>query len=118
MEKNRRIRSGIMKNINHMAIIAVTTGLLAGMAQATPSTTYWTPDTTDIQGYNVLHLGIDNYFTVLRKQSNGAGAFPTDLQAEYGILPFDKLQAEVGIDYLEPSDYPFMFNAKIGTPED
>ena len=106
-----------MNTFKKLAVTCLTTSLLAGAAHATPSTTYWTPDTTDIQGYNVLHLGIDNYFTVLRKQDKGAGAFPTDLQAEYGILPFDKVQAEVGIDYLEPSDYPFYFNAKIGTPE-
>ena len=106
-----------MKKIKPMAIVALTTGLLAGLAQATPSTTYWTPDTTDIQGYKVLHLGIDNYFTALRKQSNGAGSFPTDLQLEYGLLPFEKLQAEIGVDYLEPSDYPLLFNAKLGTPE-
>ena len=106
-----------MKIFKIMTATLMVAGVLAGVARATPSTTYWTPDTTDIQGYNVLHLGIDNYFTVLRKADKGAGAFPTDLQAEYGILPFDKLQAEVGIDYLEPSDYPFFFNAKIGTPE-
>jgi len=92
-------------------------GLLAGTACATPSTTFWTPATTDIQPCKTLHLGVDDYFTVFRKQRNGAGAFPTDLQAEIGILPFDKLQAEIGVDYLEPSDYPFFFNAKLGTPE-
>ena len=106
-----------MKMIHKLAVICLTGGVLVGGARATPSSTYWTTDTTDIQGYNVPHLGIDNYFTVLRKQNNGAGSFPTDLQAEYGILPFDKLQAEIGIDDLEPSDYPFFFNAKIGTPE-
>jgi len=92
-------------------------GCAIGMARATPSTTYWTPATSDIQGYNVLHLGIDNYFTVLRKADKDAGAFPTDLGLTYGILPFEKLQAEIGIDMMEPSDNPFYFNAKIGTPE-
>ena len=106
-----------MKNIKVIVATLLVTGALTGVTRATPSTTYWTPATTDIQGYNVLHLGIDNYFTTGRKQSNGAGAFPSDLQLEYGILPFEKLQAEIGIDYMEPSDYPLYFNAKIGTPE-
>ena len=107
-----------MKNINHMVIIAVTTGLLAGMAQATPSSTYWTPMTMDIQSYGVLHLGVDNYFTVLRKTDNGGSSFPTDIGLTMGVLPFNKIQMEVGADWLESSDHPFYFNAKIGTPED
>ena len=44
--------------------------------------------------------------------------FPTDAGLTVGILPHDKLQAEIGIDYLEASDYPVFFNAKIGTPQD
>src|SRR5947199_10295020 len=31
-------------------------------AHATPSTTYWTPATSDIQAFNVWHIGVDNYF--------------------------------------------------------
>ncbi len=92
--------------------------LMAGIAHATPSTTYWTPMTMDIQPYGVLHLGVDNYFTVFRKASNGGGSFPTDFGLTMGVLPFDKLQMEVGVDLLESSDYPLFFNAKIGTPED
>ena len=29
-------------------------------AHATPSTTYWTPATYDIQGFTVGHIGVDN----------------------------------------------------------
>ena len=106
-----------MKNATELVIVALISGLLADLAVATPSTTYWTTDTTDIQAYRVLHIGIDNYFTVQRKQSDGAGSFPTDSQLEVGVLPFDKVQAEVGVDYMEPQDDPLMFNAKIGSPE-
>lgn len=88
-----------------------------GAAMATSSSTVWTPMTPDIQAYGVLHLGVDNYSTVLRKASNGAGDFPTDAGLTVGILPFEKLQMEVGIDLLEPSDNPVLFNAKIGAPE-
>ena len=106
-----------MKMIHKLILVTLTAGLLTGLARATPSTTYWTPATTDLQGYKVLHLGMDDYFTVLRKKDNKAGSFPTDLQLELGVLPWEKLQAEIGVDYLEPSDDPLMFNAKIGTPE-
>jgi len=73
--------------------------------------------TMDIQGYGVLHPGVDSYFTVLRKADNGASSFPTDLGLTMGVLPFNDVQMEVGVDWLEPSDFPFYFNAKIGTPE-
>jgi len=99
-------------------LLIAATLLTTGIAYATPSTTYWTPDTTDIQSYRVLHVGIDDYFTVQRKQDNNAGQFPTDLQMELGVLPFDKVQAEIGVDYLQPQDDPFLFNAKVGSPEE
>ena len=89
----------------------------AGAARATPSTEYWTPCITDIQGYKVLHLGIDDYFTVGKKKDGGAGSFPTDAGLTLGVLPFEKIQAEVGVDMLQPTDDPFSFNAKVGTPE-
>jgi len=90
----------------------------AGAAQATPSTTYWTPMVMDIQAYKVVHLGIDNYYTVNKKTDSGEqGAFPTDLGLTVGILPFEKIQMEIGIDAMYPSDNPYYFNAKIGAPE-
>ena len=91
-------------------------GLAATIASATPSTTYWTPGTTDIQGYGVPHITYDSYFTVFKKGEK-KGDFPTDVGLTIGVLPFEKLQMEVGVDLLEPSDDPLFFNAKIGTPE-
>src|SRR5262245_21194478 len=88
-----------------------------GAALATPSTTYWTPMTLDIQSYGVLHWGVDNFFTTFRKASNGSGDFPTDAGLTVGVLPFEKFQMEVGIDVLEPSDDPLFFNLKMGAPE-
>lgn len=73
--------------------------------------------TPDIQGYGVLHIGVDNYFTAFRKQANGASSFPTDSGFTIGVLPFKKVQAEFGIDLLHPYDYPVAFSAKIGSPE-
>ncbi len=91
--------------------------LSAGIAHATPSTTYWTPMTLDIQSFGVVHMGVDNYFTVGKRLQDGAGGFPADAGLTLGVLPFTKLQMEVGIDYLGPSDDPFYFNAKLGAPE-
>ncbi len=85
---------------------------------ATPSTTYWTPCTMDIQAPGVWHVGIDNYFTVSREgPANGGEAFPTDVGLTYGYRLTPKLQGEVGFDLLEPSDDPLFLNAKIGYPE-
>jgi hypothetical protein len=104
------------------AALVLAAGSLVGgaphIAHATPSTTYWTPMTVDIQPYGVLHAGVDNYFTVFRKADDGGGMFPTDLGLTLGVLPFDKLRMEVGVDLLESSDNPLYFNAKIGVPED
>lgn len=91
--------------------------LLTGIAHATPSTTYWTPMTPDIQSYGVLHIGVDNYFTVFRKADRGGSSFPTDFGLTLGVLPFEKFQMEVGVDLVESSDHPLFFNAKMGAPE-
>lgn len=104
------------KKLTVLTLLAVLM-FMSGIAHATPSTTYWTPMTVDIQPYGVLHIGVDNYFTVFRKAANGIGSFPTDFGLTMSVLPFEKLQMEVGVDLLESTDYPLFFNAKIGTPE-
>jgi hypothetical protein len=84
---------------------------------ATPSTIIWIPS-VDLQPFKVFHLGIDNYFTVFKKGIGQGGlAFPTDLGVTVGVLPFEKFQAEVGVDLLEPTQSPWSFNAKVGIPE-
>ncbi|MCX5847367.1 MAG: hypothetical protein NTW12_13575 [Deltaproteobacteria bacterium] len=109
-----------MKFVKVMMINFVLSVFLSGIAHATPSTTYWTPMTPDIQSYGVLHIGVDNYFSVARKTSDEPGinnSLPMDAGLTIGVLPFEKFQMEVGIDYLQPSDYPAYFNAKMGAPE-
>ena len=91
---------------------------VAGVAGGTPSTTYWTPAVMDVQPYGVGHIGIDNYFTVDRTAASGdQGAFPTDLGFSIGVLPYEAVQLEIGVDALYPSDAPYYLNAKLGTPE-
>jgi len=106
-----------LKIVTLAMTIAVAT---SGAALATPSTQIWIPS-TDIQAYKTLHLGIDNY---IRTTSKGGGANTYDLGLTAGVLPFAKIQAEIGIDYIDAGTNsaadkaPIYFNAKLGTPED
>jgi len=107
------------KTISKVATALALTLIAAGTALATPSTQIWIPS-TDVQAFKTLHLGIDNYVRTTSK-----GGFNTyDLGVTAGILPFEKLQAEVGVDYMESGtnsgtdQHPIYFNGKIGTPED
>ena len=45
----------------------------ADLAHATPSTTYFTPATSDIQAFKVWHIGVDNYFRLYRGGSEHDG---------------------------------------------
>lgn len=93
--------------------------LLCGLcisAYATPSTTYWTPCTTDVQPFGVWHVTYDSYSTVGRKGDRKSD-FPTDVGLTVGILPYEKLNMEIGFDLVEPTEDPLFFNAKLGTPE-
>lgn len=88
-------------------------------AFATPSTTFWTPMTQDIQPFGILHIGVDNYFRLSTPVVNQNGAFPTDFTAPtIGVLPFKRIQMETGFDYFASTPHPWLFNAKIGSPED
>ena len=97
--------------------IAAAFVLCGSVAQATPSTVYWAPSTPYLQPFGVLHVTYDTYF--------GDGAYPIDVGLTMGVLPFDKLQLEVGFDLFYPTIsgdeamvFPIQLNAKVGTPED
>jgi len=96
--------------------------LLAGTAAfATPSTQIWIPS-TDIQPYNKWHFGFDEY---IKTENTDAGTRETSVinnGITVGVLPYEKIQAEIGIDQrsvsLQPYDSnPLYLNAKVGTPE-
>jgi hypothetical protein len=86
----------------------------------TPSTQIWIPS-TDFQKWKTMHLGLDNYIRTAKINGvRGAGIF--DLGLTTGLLPFEKFQGEIGVDYLSMGDnnyddYPIYFNIKIGFPE-
>ena len=110
------MKATVTRLIMAMALTIASTGI----AMATPSTQIWIPS-TDVQAFGTAHLGIDNY---TRTSTDAAGQRPNiyDLGLTAGILPFEKLQAEVGVDYMTYSinamdRNPVYFNAKIGTPE-
>jgi len=92
--------------------------LAAQKASATPSTLFWTPATTYVQPFLVPHVGVDLYF-------NDIAAYPVDVGLTMGILPFEAVQAEVGLDaflpyaggfFASPAG-PMMVNGKIGLTE-
>jgi hypothetical protein len=88
---------------------------------STPSTQIWIPS-TDFQKWKTMHLGLDNYIRTSNINGvRGAGIF--DAGFTTGLLPFEKFQGEIGVDYLYMGDsnydnHPIYFNAKIGFPED
>jgi hypothetical protein len=83
---------------------------------ATPSSVYWSPCTTYFQPYLKGHIGYDSY---VRDNSMLAN----DYGFTVGVLPFEKVQAEVGYDAMLPVASPGTFkdanylNAKIGWSE-
>ena len=86
--------------------------------RATPSTEFWTAGTTDIQAFGIGHLDIDDYFHITKTSGEARDEFPTDVGCTVGILPWSKVQMEVGIDLMGASNFPVMFNTKLATPED
>ncbi len=104
-------------------LAACAIALSAQSAWATPSTVFWTPATTYIQPFLVPHVGMDVYF-------NDKANYPINLGLTMGVLPFEKFQAEVGLDFFFPywgpqqlvfnTSFPagaLQLNAKVGTPE-
>ncbi len=109
-----------MKKIVLAFITIALTLLAATAAMATPSTQVWIPS-TDIQPYKTLHLNFDTYTRTSTKESNPnlIVVGPT-----VGVLPFEKVQGEVGFDYIDSGTNsladksPLYFHGKLGTPED
>ena len=101
-------------------IIVVAFLVNSEFSYSTPSTQIWIPS-SDFQKWKTGHLGLDNYIRTSKIDGiRGAGMF--DLGLTTGLLPFEKFQGEIGIDYLSMGDsnyddYPIYFNAKIGFPE-
>ena len=109
---------GSIKIILTAAVLVIVT---AGVAMATPSTQIWIPS-TDIQAFKTLHIGIDDYIRVKKNPDGTYSPVIYDAGLTAGVLPFEKIQMEVGIDSIRYGvtpydDSPVYFNAKLGTPE-
>ncbi len=100
------------------ALSALVVGALLASAQsagATPSTTFWTPATTYTQPYLIPHITYDTYVAEKGFLQNTYGL-------TMGVLPFEKLQGEVGVDLFYPTlgrrtaDY-LQLNGKVTLPE-
>ncbi len=85
-----------------------------GRLWATPSSTFWTVCTIDLQAAGTTHLGVDNYWSGV---SGSGPSFPTDIGPEFGASLGTQLAAEYGVDYLAGADDPWYFNAKVGYRE-
>lgn len=111
-----------MKRQTFFLLVLLVFVFFSKIASATPSTQIWIPS-TDIQPYKVIHYGLDTY---LKTEKNNSGLREPSIinnGLTVGILPFEKVQAEIGVDHrvvgVEPYDSnPLFFNFKIGTPED
>ena len=113
----------LMIEISSFAVCAFSFALLfAGwqdFAYATPTTHIWTPS-TDVQAYKKWHLTSDFYMAAEHDANDERPSTITNFGLTVGVLPFEKLNAEIGFDHKSGTgvdDYPFYFNAKIGIPE-
>src|SRR5437868_4084460 len=85
-------------------------------ASATPSSTYWAPSVATCQAKYVPHVTYDTYYGKgTPPPGAGAPAYPIDTGLTMGVLPWNRLQGEIGYDVLLPSSNPvFVFlNAKL-----
>ncbi|MBI5599648.1 MAG: hypothetical protein HY890_07930 [Deltaproteobacteria bacterium] len=120
-----------MRRLKVLVIALATVAVSAGSALATPSTHIWAPS-TDIQGYGLFHLTADMYLPAKNHDELAAGPNATrpdpvtNLGLTVGVLPYEKLQMEVGFDHITGFSFftkgdldstPMYFNSKVGVPE-
>ncbi|HEY3308862.1 MAG TPA: hypothetical protein VGJ93_10455 [Desulfuromonadaceae bacterium] len=116
-------RRGKMKIGKILTTACAVVALASSVAMATPATEIWIP-AVDVKGFKEMHVDIDNYMRLSPKSDAGPNFYNIGLSA--GVLPFENVKLEVGIDMLMTSlqtdnqfdNHPFYFNAKLGTPED
>ena len=92
---------------------------MVSLAHATASTLIWAPS-TDVQAYKKVHLTSDFYVPTENNSDGSKAPTITNLGLTVGVLPFKKLNAEVGFDHKSGTgvdNYPMYFNAKVGIPE-
>ena len=102
------------------ALAAMIAGLHGGTALATGSTHIWAPS-TDVQAFKVWHITCDLYVPIRPASSGSLLPTVTNVGLTVGVLPFKKLNAEVGFDHKSglgyADNYPLYGNFKLGVPE-
>ncbi len=111
-----------MMTRSRLLLAATLIGVWAGIASATPSTQIFIPS-TDVQKFAKVHLNVDSYVR-LQAETSGTRLPPIVMVGPtVGVLPWEKIQAEVGFDLTfqgnqELDKRPLYFHGKVGTPED
>jgi hypothetical protein len=86
---------------------------------ATATTHIWAPS-TDVQAFKKWHITSDFYVPTENDTNDVRPPTITNLGLTVGVLPLEKLNAEVGFDHKSGTgldDYPLYFNTKVGIPE-
>lgn len=110
-----------MKAFTRTLLAAALTLVCSGAALATPSGQIWIPS-PDAKAFKDVTVNLTNIARFSSAPDSGGTYFDVGVTA--GVLPFEKLKLEVGVDYLvagdagAADDHPFYFNAKLATPED
>jgi hypothetical protein len=110
-----------MKLRSILAAAGMIVALASGSAFAIPTSQTWIPS-TDAKGFKEATINLIN----IARFSTAPDAGPNYYQAGVvaGVLPFEAVKMEVGVDYLTTGTksaadaHPFLFNAKLATAED
>jgi hypothetical protein len=110
----------MMKSLKLAVVAAAIVAMASSSAMATPSTQIWIPS-TDAKDFKNIHIDIDNYARFASDPSV-AGTNMYNIGLSAGVLPFENIKLEVGVDFLKIDDkaydeHPFYINAKLATPE-
>lgn len=91
--------------------------ITATYVHADPSSTFWTPCTTEIVETGFMEVDVDNFFTVFNRRGHGE-TLPPDVGLEWGAFTWKNIGAELGFDYLGGKDDPVILNGKVRIEED
>jgi hypothetical protein len=110
-----------MKLTKTLAAAVLAAVMASGSAMATPTGQIWIPS-TDAKAFKEVSVNLTNIVRFSNAPDAGPNYFDVGVVA--GVLPFEAVKLEIGIDYLTTGtkakidDYPVYFNTKLATAED
>ncbi len=120
MKRRLTLSRAVVRNGGIVLLGFVCVAFGAPDSGATASTHIWAPS-TDVQRYRSLHVTSDLYIPVEASASGARLPSVTNLGLTWGVLPFQKLNLELGVDHKTgygPLDaHPVYLNGKFGIPE-